>query len=171
MHLNETGCRQAEKIADFLQENLIKAIFASPLERTMETAAPLAQRLNLTVTPAEALKEINFGELQGLGEELITLPVWEQFNAHPAEVAFPGGESIREAQQRVVVCLNKLAENFSNEDQIACFAHCEILRLAIAYALHIPLDNYMRLTIDPASITCLDWKPENGIAISININV
>ncbi len=157
VHLNDTGKAQAERAAEYLSSRQIKAIFASPLERTMETAAFLARKLDLHVTPLDSLKAINFGELQGLGEELNSLPVWQQFLTHPAEVHFPGGESIKDGQMRIVKGLIKLAAEASAENPIVCYSHCEILRLAIVYALHIPLDDYQRLTIDPGSITCLEW--------------
>jgi broad specificity phosphatase PhoE len=160
IHLNKKGQIQAENTADFLQTKPIKAIFSSPLERTMETAIALAVKLDLPVVPLEFLKEINFGGLQGLGEELDALPVWHQFLTHPAAVMFPKGESIRAAQQRVVEGLNELSTKFSTEDEVVCFSHCEILRLAVAYALHIPLDDYMRLTIAPASISSLVWQKD-----------
>lgn len=168
IHLNEVGQTQAERVADFLQKYPIRAIYASPLERTMETADTLARRLRLSIIPSDFLKEINFGELQGLGEELTTLPVWKQFHSHPAEVQFPGGESIQIAQQRIVTGLNKLAAKYSENDQIVCVSHCEIIRLALANFLHIPLDDYMRLTINPASISTLVWKIEFQILTLLN---
>jgi broad specificity phosphatase PhoE len=158
IHLNETGRAQAERAAESLCKFPIRAIYASPLERTIETAEVLASRIHLTVVPQEFLKEIHFGELQGLGEELSALPVWQQFLTHPAQVQFPGGESVRDAQQRIVAGLDELAAEYSQEDRIVCVGHCEIIRLALAHCLRIPLDDYMRLTIDPASISCTNWQ-------------
>jgi len=157
IHLNDIGRAQAERAAESLCKFPIRAIYSSPLERTIETAEVLAQRMHLAIVPQEFLKEIDFGELQGLGDELSTFPVWEQFLTHPAEVQFPGGESVREAQQRIVTGLNGLAAKYSQEDYIVCVGHCEIIRLALSYCLHIPLDDYMRLTVDPASISCVNW--------------
>jgi broad specificity phosphatase PhoE len=157
VHLNETGRSQAERIAGYLCQFPIEAIFSSPMERATETADPLARQINTAVTPKEFLREINFGDFQGLGVELAGSPVWQQFLTHPAEVIFPGGESIKAAQERVATGLNELSARFAGEAQITCFAHCEILRLAIAHVLKMPLDDYMRITIDPASISCVEW--------------
>jgi probable phosphoglycerate mutase len=168
IHLNETGRSQAGRVAEYLQQFPIQAIISSPMERATETASPLAKRLNLPVIPVEFLHEINFGDLQGKGEELKDLPVWQQFLAHPAAVQFPNGESVREAQERVVSGLEELSKQFAPASQITCFAHCEILRLAIAFTLHIPLDDYMRLTIDTGSISCLEWEDDVQRLIMLN---
>ncbi len=169
IHLNENGRVQARKAADYLIQFPIQFIHASPMARAMETAAPLAERLNLPVTPREFLREINFGELQGAGDELNSSPVWLQFQTHPAEVTFPGGESVADAQQRVVTGLQNFFGTPGAPSHAACFAHCEILRLAVAFALHMPLDDFMRLTIKPGSITCLEWEKDSQHLMMLNL--
>jgi probable phosphoglycerate mutase len=161
VHLNEFGLSQAEYVANYLCQFPLQAIFSSPMERATETARPLAILLRISVKTIDFLREVNFGELQGLGEELASLDVWQQFLTHPATVHFPKGESVADAQQRIVAGLDALAVQYGPNAQIACFAHCEILRLAVAFALHMPLDDFMRLTIQPASISCLEWSESN----------
>lgn len=161
IHLNLLGQSQAQSTASIMAKYSIQAIFASPLERTQETAAFLGATLKLRVTLLDFLKEVNFGELQGLGVELNSLAIWQDFKQHPARVKFPGGESIIEAQERIVRGLSDLARQFSQQEQIICVAHGEIIRLAITYALGMPLDECMRLTIDPASISCVDWDTDH----------
>jgi probable phosphoglycerate mutase len=160
VHLNEIGRAQAQKAGAFLQRYPIQAVFSSPMERAMETAEPLATALGLPVTAQESLREINFGELQGCGEELNESPLWHKFQTHPTDVTFSGGESVRTAQERVVTGLNEIAGRFGTGHQVACFCHCEILRLAVAYALRMPLEHFMRLTVKPASISCLEWEKD-----------
>jgi len=168
IHLNSLGQSQAQSTASTMAKYSIQAIFASPLERTRETAAFLAASLKLTVTLLDFLKEVNFGDLQGLGVELNSLAIWQDFKQHPARVKFPGGESIIEAQERIVRGLSDLARQFSQQDQIICVAHGEIIRLAITYALRMPLDECVRLTIDPASITCVEWNADRQIVKFLN---
>lgn len=160
VHLNEIGRVQAQKAGAFLQRYSIQAVFSSPMERAIETAEPLASVLGLPVTAEEYLREINFGGLQGCGYELNESPLWHRFQTHPADITFPGGESVHQAQKRVVTGLNEISGHFGPEQQVVCFSHCEILRLAVAHALCIPLDGFMRLTIKPASISCLEWEKD-----------
>jgi probable phosphoglycerate mutase len=170
VHLDEKGSVQAERIADLLVKSPIKAIFSSPFERAIETASPLAERLTLNVAPLDCLKEIDFGDLRGLGRELSSNPFWTEFLVHPASVEFPNGESVQAAQNRIVDGLNDLSSRFSSSDPVVCFSHCEILRLAVAFALKIPLDEYMRLTIDPASISLLEWTTNHQVVSILNLS-
>lgn len=62
VHLNEKGRQQALALAERLKEAPIKAIYSSPLERAVETAAPLAQMLNLEVQIRERLMEVSVME-------------------------------------------------------------------------------------------------------------
>jgi probable phosphoglycerate mutase len=62
VHLNESGRLQAQALAEKLKDAPIKAIYSSPLERALETAAPLAQALTLEVIPRPGLIETDIGE-------------------------------------------------------------------------------------------------------------
>jgi|WetSurMetagenome_2_1015567.scaffolds.fasta_scaffold593724_1 broad specificity phosphatase PhoE len=168
IHLNEEGREQAQKAADYLGNFPIKAVYSSPMERACETAAPLAKKLNLEVIPLEFLREINFGDFQGKGEELLSNPIWQKFSKQPGDVRFPNGESVVETQQRVGVGLDHICRNFAPEDQLVFTAHCEVLRLAVAYALNLPLDDFLKLTIDPASISKLEWSDQKKKLLLLN---
>lgn len=161
VHLNEEGRRQAQKAADYLAAFPIRAIFSSPLERTCETAVPLAEKLNLTVSTQDFLREIDFGDFQGEGEEIFTSPIWRMFFDRPSATRFPNGENLSEAQVRVVQGINKICEEREDNEQIVCVAHCEILRLVVAHAINLPLDCFHSLTIDPASISKLQWTNDH----------
>jgi len=168
IHLNEEGRVQAQKAADHLGDFPIKAIYSSPMERACETAAPLARKLNLEVSPQEFLREINFGDFQGKGEELLSDPIWQKFNTMPGDVRFPNGESVVETQQRVAEGFDTLCMNLASDEQIVCVAHCEVLRLAAACAINLPLDEYHKLTIDLASISKLEWSDQKKKLLLLN---
>src|SRR5262249_1456819 len=65
VQLNEKGRGEAERLAAKLAGEKLQRIFSSPLERCLETAAPLAQRTGLKVETADALLEVDFGEWTG----------------------------------------------------------------------------------------------------------
>ncbi len=65
VHLTKKGRQQAQSLADKLANAPIKAIYSSPLERTLETAEPLAKALKLEVIPMPGLLETDCGEWQG----------------------------------------------------------------------------------------------------------
>lgn len=156
------GITQAEKMSELLEQFPIRAVYSSPYQRAIETATPFAQRAHLPVTILESLHEINFGNFDGMGEEFQNQPVWQQFLSHPATVQFPNGESVTKAQKRIVAALDQLADYHAEDEHILCVSHCEIIRLALAYALCISTDEYMRLSIDTASISCVQWNKTSG---------
>jgi broad specificity phosphatase PhoE len=161
IHLNEEGRGQAQKAADYLGNFPIKAIYSSPIERAMETAQIIGDQSKRTVNAVDFLREIHFGDLQGMDEkELLDHPLWKRFNSHPEGVSFPNGESVAEVQTRVAKGLELLSQQYARDDQLICVAHSEVLRLAICWLLDLPLDHFHRLTIDPASVSKLELTPE-----------
>lgn len=161
IHLNEEGRSQAQRAADYLGNFPIKAIYSSPIERAMETAEIIGSKHGLKISPVDFLREIHFGDLQGMGEkDLVDHPLWKRFNSLPADVCFPNGESVIEVRNRIAKGLEWLSQEYGKEDQLVCVAHSEVLRLAVCWLLDLPLDNFHRLTIDPASISKIEITPE-----------
>jgi len=169
VHLTQEGIDQAAKTAEYLAHAPIIAVYASPLERTMETASLIADKFNLDIREVDFLKEINFGKLQGMGKELMNEPSWQVFQRIPSMAEFPQGESVIAAQARMVEGLNWLSQIHTPSEEIVCVSHCEVIRLALAYALQKPLDAYMEITTDTASISNVDWESNHQQVISMNI--
>ncbi|NPV87021.1 MAG: MSMEG_4193 family putative phosphomutase [Anaerolineae bacterium] len=159
VHLNDKGREQAAVLAQHLHADGIQAIYSSPLERAMETAQPLAQRLSLPVIPHAALMEVDFGEWQGVEiETLHQHDLWKVVQETPSRMRFPGGESFAEAQQRVVSGLQEICTRHADGARIACFSHCDAIRLALAHFLGMPLDGFQRLIISTASVSVLHFE-------------
>lgn len=169
VHLNQTGQLQAEKVAENLKHLPIKAIYSSPLERTWETATPLAKALNLDVIPRQNLLEVDYGTWQGNTFEWLTQQSdWKVLNTTPSLLRFPQGESFSEVQSRMCSEISTLCSLCDATEMFACFTHGDLIRLAVAYYLGMPLDRYRRLYIGPASITAFEINEENIRLISIN---
>ncbi len=162
VHLNQKGHQQAQAIADTLAKAPIKAIYSSPLERTLETAEPLATLLKISVTPTSGLLETDCGDWQGQSvRKLRRQKVWKSVQLHPALFRFPGGEAIVDCQHRMVQVFESLRREFSEFDLVACFSHADPIKQVVAFYLGLPLDNFQRLNIDTASISAL-LLTENG---------
>ncbi|NMC12388.1 MAG: phosphoglycerate mutase [Chloroflexi bacterium] len=169
VHLNETGQRQAEQVAGNLKKLPIKAIYSSPLERTWETAVPLAEALNLNIISRQNLLEVDYGEWQGRSYEwLCEQTEWKVLHSTPSLVRFPGGETFFEAQSRICSEIAALCKMHDENDSIACFTHADCIRLALAQYLEMSIDNYQRLFIGPASITTLLIHESNIQLVSMN---
>ena len=157
VHLDELGKQQAEALALQLKAVRFQAIYASPLERTMETAAALAELQGKEVQPLEGLLEVDYGSWQGVSlKALHRRKLWPVVQRQPSLARFPQGESFPEAQSRIVATLEALRERHrSRKACVACVFHSDPIKLAIAHYLGLPHDLFQRLTVDPASVSLL----------------
>jgi probable phosphomutase (TIGR03848 family) len=156
VHLNEKGKAQVCKLAAELADLPIKAVYASPLERAVETAEPIADLHHLEVQILSELLEIDFGQWEG--KRLSRLKrgrLWKIVQGSPAAFRFPDGESFAEAQGRVAAGLTSLSEKYGANDLVVCAAHSDVIRLAVAYFLGLHLGHFQRIRIAPASVTVL----------------
>jgi probable phosphoglycerate mutase len=160
VHLNPEGRAQAERLAGRLANAGIRAIYASPLERTRETAEPLARRLGLAVETCEQLGEIHCGDWTGRDiEDLKSDPLWNRFNSSRSSTRIPGGELMLETQARMVTALERMRQRHSDE-AIAVISHGDPIRATVAHYAGVPLDFLPRLEVYPASVSVLglhDW--------------
>lgn len=171
IHLNKNGQRQAQVLAEALAAAPIKAIYSSPLERTLETAEPLARLLKLDIVPMPGLLEMDCGEWQGLSvKKLRRQKVWQPVQRQPSLFRFPGGESIFDCQVRMVQTIDTLRTTHPPTDLIACFSHADPIKEAVAFYLGLPLDHYQRLTLTPASVTALHIGENGSQLLMLNYN-
>jgi len=170
VHLNDKGRTQAQALADSLANLPLSAVYASPLDRTMETAAPLAAAHKLEVIPRQGLLEVDFGDWQDKTlKQLARRKLWSVVQNSPSHMEFPGGETFAQAQMRIAKELIELAGMHKPKDVIACVGHSDMIKLAAAYFIGLPLDLFQRLTVMPASVTTLYLAP-NQPARLINLN-
>jgi probable phosphoglycerate mutase len=158
VNLNEEGRAQASVLAQRLAEVPLAAIYCSPLERTLETAQPLAELNNLTVQVRENLGETRYGDWTGRDlKDLREEKLWPVIQVYPGGARFPGGESLREVQARMVIELDAIRD--AHADQVvAVVSHSDPIKLAVAHYAGLPLDLFQRLTISPASITAFAFS-------------
>ncbi len=155
VHLNEEGKRQAQTLAARLAFLPIDAIYASPLERTVETAQALAGPRGLPLHLVEGVGEVRYGEWQGAElKELYKHELWPGVQFYPSGTRFPGGETLGEAQARMVAALDTLRARHP-QGVIAVVSHADMIRLAIAYYVGAHIDLFQRFEISPCSVTAI----------------
>lgn len=168
VHLNVEGLGQAERLAERLAHERIQLIFSSPLERTVETARPLAEKLGLEIQISDALTEIDFGDWTGKTlEELALLPNWKQWNAFRSGTRIPNGELIAEVQLRMVSEIEKIRDEFP-EGFVAIFSHCDPLKAALFYFLGLAPELFQRIEISPASVSVLTIDDFGAQVVRLN---
>lgn len=156
VHLNEEGIGQAEALGQRLAEAPIKHLYASPLERTMETAEAIRlHHSHLTIQHVEGIGEVRYGDWEGQEiSKLSRTKMWHMVQEYPSRAYFPNGESMREAQMRAVNVVEDLAAAHPR-DMIAVVSHADLIKMVLAHYLGMHLDNFQRIVISPASISSL----------------
>lgn len=169
LHLAEEGVAQAERAASrlaMLPE--VAAVYASPLERTRETAAPIGRALGLKVQTTRGLLECDFGEWTGKKlSQLMKKPEWRTVQTAPSTFRFPGGESFAEMQSRIWDELGTLVARHPGQT-IVCVSHADPIKAAVAQAMGIHLDLFQRIVVSPCSITAVLMGHGSPIVLSVN---
>jgi probable phosphoglycerate mutase len=147
----------------------IGAIYSSPLERALETARPIAAAQRKEVISHDGLLEVDYGSWSGRSlKSLNRLRLWRVVIRTPSRARFPEGESIAEAQHRIVATCEDLAIRHRDKT-IALVTHGDPIKAVVSHYLGQPLDLFNRLTITPASVTVLDL-PAGGWPRLVSLN-
>lgn len=173
LHLSDVGQQQAKAAAArvaALQDDKRKvaAVYASPLERTRETAAPIADALDLEVRIDKGLIEVDVGEWTGLTLAAARKkPEWKTIQRYPSAFRFPGGESFLEMQARMVDALDRLRSAHPGEVVVAV-SHADPIRVAVAHALGTHLDLFQRIVVSPCSLTAVALGDDGPTVLTVN---
>ena len=169
LHLADAGRQQAEAVAERVKAlKAVEAIYASPLERTRETAAPIAKARELKVHIDRGLLECDFGEWTGRPlKELMKLPEWSTVQRYPSGFRFPGGESFAEMQTRITGAVAALVARHPG-GTIVCVSHADPIKAAVASALGTHLDLFQRINISPCSITTITYGAGGPFVLHVN---
>lgn len=169
IHLNPRGRAQALALAQALQNIPFRAVYASPLERAIETATPLAQSQGLEIFSRPALLDTDVGEWTGMDfKSLRELPEWQQVQRQPSRFTFPGGESFLQLQNRLVTEIEALAAAHQPKEALAIVFHADPVKLVAAHYLGLPLENFQRLTCDTGSVTALALNEHGARLLLMN---
>ena len=145
LHLAEKGRVQADVVAARIaaMEKPPTAVYASPLERTRETAAPIASALGLRVRTARGLIEADVGDWTEKSlARLYKTKEWPTVQRWPSGFRFPGGESFTEMSARS--------------------------KAVVAAAAGVPLDLMQRLVISPCSVSALLFTVGGPAILCVN---
>ncbi len=167
--LREDGRAQAARLGAYIRAEPVTRVQCSPLDRTRETAAILAEALALPAPETvDALLEIDFGALTGRSfDSLHGDPVWDEWNNSRAAAQLPGGERMPDVVERVAAHLQATVAAHPGE-LIALVTHADIVKAAVVWVLGLDLQKMHAFDIGPASVTRMvvgDW---GGRVLSLN---
>lgn len=169
VHLNQDGKEQASALGERLAKTTLAALYASPLERTMETAEAIAaHHPDLIIQPLDGVGEVRFGSWQGAKlSKLQREKLWQTVQIYPSRARFPGGETIRQAQLRAVDAIEDLALQYPNQ-RVAVVSHSDVIKLILVHYLGAHLDAFQRIEISPASLNIIRLGTDRPYIVRMN---
>jgi probable phosphoglycerate mutase len=174
LHLSDEGRAQADAVAGRIaalagaDSRQPVAVYASPLERTTETARPIARQLGLRVRTERGLIECDFGTWTGAKlSGLYKKPEWTQVQRWPSGFRFPGGESFLEMQARMASAIARLVL-LHRGGTIVAVSHADPIKAAVSSAAGTQLDLFQRLTVSPCSVSALAYGDGGPSVLTVN---
>lgn len=166
--LSKKGNQQAIEIAKYLSALEIDRVIISPLDRCLQSVAPYLKTKQIKAHKDKSFIEMDYGVWSGLKlSDLSSKKDWKKVQKHPSTFKFPKGESFATAQRRVEKGLLALTKSHAKKT-VLIVSHGDIIKMAAAKTLNVPLDDFQRIVIDPASITILSWEGKQRTVIALN---
>jgi broad specificity phosphatase PhoE len=158
--LSEQGLAESRAMARRLAREAIDAVYASPLDRTLATAEPIAEALGQGLRVSENLLEVDYGDWTGAAfTDLDGHPEWRAWNEQRATALPPGGEGMAQVQMRVGRFINEAVQHHPDQRLVAV-SHGDVIKAALMAGLGLSLDEHQRIEVSPGSLSVVvagDW--------------
>jgi probable phosphomutase (TIGR03848 family) len=157
--LSDTGRQQVKEVGARIATLPVRAIYASPLARTWQTAEIIGQAVGVSPTACEGLLEVDYGRWTDRPLKAVArTTMWPVIQALPSLASFPEGETIRRAQVRAADAVEELVARH-RRGMIIAVSHADVIKALVAFYLSLPLDAFQRLHVSPASVSVLQLSP------------
>ncbi|WP_425060756.1 Phosphoserine phosphatase 1 [Sporomusa carbonis] len=168
--LTDKGLRQAKLVAERLNGEKVDAVYASDLSRALKTAECIAARHNLTVNVVPELREIKFGEWEGLNYEQIT-ERWPgllgKLWSTPDEIQIPGGETFHQLKERAYTAIKKIVDTHPGQT-VVVVAHGGTIGTILCAMLDIHLNHVWSIRQDNTAVNIIDYYDGRPVINLIN---
>lgn len=124
--LNDNGREQALRVSDLLRNYKIDKIYSSDLLRASETAEIINKCFNLNIILDNRLREINYGDLEGIPRTTLSQDVWTVFNNNPLELH-------AEPMLDVYTRIKNFFDSLNYDEDILIVTHGGALRIIMYY--------------------------------------
>ena len=166
--LSDEGRRQAEHLGERLAALPVAVVYASPIERTTQTAQAVAAHHGLEVRSLPGVLEADYGEWTGRKlTELATTDLWKVVQRAPSRAAFPEGESLAAMQARVVAALDRVVADHVGT-LVVVVSHADPIKAAIAHYTGVHLDLFQRIAVSPASVSAFEFAAHGVTVLKCN---
>lgn len=166
--LSEEGKAQAAALGERLSGLPVAAVYASPIERTMQTAQAVAVHHRLDVRTLEGVLEADYGEWTGQKlADLAKTDLWKVVQRTPSRASFPGGEALAAMQTRMVAALDAVVAAHPGQ-LVVVVSHADPIKAAIAQYTGVHLDLFQRINVSPASVTAFAFSAHGASMLKCN---
>lgn len=170
--LTPAGQEQAVRAAEWIRTNGgADVILSSPLQRTQQTAAAVAEALGLGVEVEPGLMETSFGDWDGytFAEIQERWPTEMRDWLASTAVGPPGGESFDVVDQRVAAARERIVQAHAGK-RVVAVSHVTPIKLLARLAIGAPISSIYKMELSPASITTVTWWPDGNASLR-NFNI
>ncbi len=144
------GHAQAAALAELIDNwTPLTAIYASPLQRALATAAPAARRTGVALTVVDAWRELSFGDLEGANRDTdpAAREAYENWRRDPLPSPAPGAESLADLEARVRPALDVALAAHSDGETILAVGHNVTNRVLLGALAGWPRSQYATLSL------------------------
>jgi len=169
--LDDWGLRQAELVGRRIAERWEPtAIYASSLQRTLQTAAGIARACNLRTTIHDGLLDIDYGVFAGLTpQEAADLypDIARAWRRAPHMILFPDGQSLGDVRDRAEAALEGIVANHPHQ-MVVLVTHVVICRLLLCAILGLDSSHFWQFEPATASISVFEVYDGHSVLLSFN---
>ncbi|QXM06052.1 histidine phosphatase family protein [Crassaminicella indica] len=170
VELTEEGRNQAVLLAKSMKKYRIDAIYSSDLDRAYETAKILGKTMNLEVKKIDGLREMSFGEWEGLTNEEIQRSYLKDYTVwrnEPHKAIIPGGEKLLEVQKRGLKAIYDIVKENENKN-IVVVSHGVIIKSIILGLMDIDLSYFYKIRQDNTCMNVIEYKSYGPVLVTLN---
>ena len=155
--LSEKGRRESRIVSKHLQKIEFTHIYSSPISRCLQTVDPLTSaKPQIPLLLEERIQEMNYGDWNGKDlKSLSKRREWKSIQNQPSKFKFPQGESFTQLRKRVQSFLNEIE---SKTGPILVVSHGDVIKMILTCTLELSTDNFQRFSIQPASISIINYE-------------
>ncbi|MDK2587375.1 histidine phosphatase family protein [Romboutsia sedimentorum] len=168
--VSEIGKKQIDKLTTYLEKVDIDKIYTTTSSRTKDTVQKIANLKKINIIQKEALKEISFGDFEGITFEKIKKNHPKEFQDmidKGYEYKYPNGESLIDSYKRVANEISEIIIDNKDKTILIC-SHGGTIRNIITYLISNSYEYHWNFKIDNASVTILEV--ENGFTVVNTMN-
>lgn len=168
--ISEEGKEQIDKITNYLKDFDIDKIYTTTSSRTKDTVKKLSELKSIEIIERESLKEISFGDFEGLTFDEIKDKYPKEFQdmiEKGYEYKYPNGESLIDSYNRVCIELDNIISNNDDRTILIC-SHGGTIRNIITYLISNSYKYHWNFKIDNGSVTILEVQDGFTVITAMN---